>query len=86
MTSSDNRIGTISILIQPAEKQLVSQVNRLLSDHNDLICGRMGIPFKDIQVGAISLIVMGNNDRISALCGKLGKLEGVTVRSLLLNN
>ena len=43
--------------------------------------GRMGIPDKDRGVYVISVIVRGTNERISALTGKLGKLENVKVKS-----
>ena len=41
-----------------------------------------GFPIKDKQVSVISIIVDGPNDIIGALSGKLGMVEGVSVKAL----
>ena len=51
-------------------------------EYNQYIIGRMGIPYKDKQVSVISVIVDGPNDIIGALSGKLGMVEGVSVKAL----
>jgi len=45
--------------------------------------GRQGIPLRDKGVNVISLVVEGNTDQINALTGKIGKLEGAEVKSIL---
>ena len=77
----EKRIGVIAIII--TDRQNITQFNELLSLYGEIIIGRMGIPLRDKGINVISLIVEGSNDAIGALCGKLGKLSGVQVKSVL---
>jgi len=61
----------------------VPRVNTLLTEHSEIILGRQGIPIRDHGINIISLVIEGNTDQINALTGKIGKLEGVEVRSIL---
>jgi len=61
----------------------VPRVNTLLSEYSEIILGRQGIPIRDHGINIISLVIEGNTDRINALTGKIGKLEGVEVKSIL---
>ncbi|NLA87672.1 MAG: CopG family transcriptional regulator, partial [Clostridiales bacterium] len=40
-------------------------------------------PYRERGVSVISLIVDGSNDEISALTGKLGRITGATVKSMI---
>lgn len=77
----EKRLGTISILI--SETEIVSKVNQLLSEANTLILARQGLPLREYNLNFISLIIEGTTDEISALTGKLGRLPGVEVKSML---
>ncbi len=79
-----NRIGIVAIVVEQHKKS-VSEVNRILSEYSDFICARMGVPNKEKDLYIISLIVEATNEQIGALAGKLGNLEGVTVKSMLTN-
>jgi putative iron-only hydrogenase system regulator len=61
----------------------VPRVNTLLSEYSEIILGRQGIPIRDHGINIISLVIEGDTDRINALTGKIGKLEGVEVKSIL---
>ncbi|MCJ2164379.1 MULTISPECIES: TM1266 family iron-only hydrogenase system putative regulator [unclassified Pseudodesulfovibrio] len=76
------RLGIIGIIIKDRNKMAVT-VNTILSDHGDMIVGRMGLPFKERGVNIIDLIIEATTDEVGALTGKLGMLEGVQVKSLL---
>ncbi len=76
----EKRIGVVGIVVENREH--VPRLNSILSEHADLIVGRMGIPRKS-SVNVIALIVEGSNEEIGALTGKLGNLKGVKVRSAL---
>ena len=78
----ENRIGMVGIVIDDP-KQSADKVNGLLSEFADIIIGRMGLPYKKRSVCVISVTVDGSNDRIGALCGKLGRVNGVNVKSVL---
>jgi putative iron-only hydrogenase system regulator len=76
------RLGIIGIIIKDRNKMAVT-VNTILSDHGDMIVGRMGLPFKERGVNIIDLIIEATTDEVGALTGKLGMLDGVQVKSLL---
>ncbi|MGI6130241.1 MAG: TM1266 family iron-only hydrogenase system putative regulator [bacterium] len=76
------RLGVVGIVI--TERQNVQdKLNNILSQHGEIIVGRMGIPHHERKVSVIALIVDGTTDQIGALTGKIGSLPGVTVKSAL---
>lgn len=77
----EKRIGVVGIVIEDFES--ASKVNEVLHAYASIIVGRMGIPYREKGISVISLIVDGSTDEISALTGKLGKIEGVNVKSAL---
>lgn len=77
----EKRIGILGIFLEDLEK--AQEVNRILHEHNQLIVARMGIPYRERGISVISLILDGSNDEISALNGNLGRIPGVSVKSML---
>ncbi len=77
----DKRIGIVGIVIE--DFTCVERVNAILHEYAGLIVARMGLPYRERGVSVISLIVDGTNDEISALTGKLGRLSGATVKSMI---
>ena len=77
----ETRIGVVGIVIE--KFQSASFVNEILHEFADIIVGRMGIPYREKGISIISLIVDGTSDEISAMTGKLGKVDGVNVKSAL---
>ncbi|MFM9331148.1 TM1266 family iron-only hydrogenase system putative regulator [Paenibacillus mesotrionivorans] len=76
------RIGVINIIVQ--EFDGVAKVNAILHDSMDVIIGRMGLPYKERGISAvITLVVDATSDEISSLTGKLGKIEGINVKSVM---
>ena len=80
----EKRIGTVTILIVDRSKS--AEINTIISEYSDLVLCRQGLPFHDRPVAVISLIVEGQPDRINALTGKLGRLEGVETKAILTKN
>lgn len=74
------KTGFIGIIIEK-DRSVAETVNKLLSEYGDHICGRMGLPDKERGVYVISVIIRADNEVISALTGKLGRLNNVKVRS-----
>jgi len=81
MDESDKRIGIIGIVI--TELGCTAEINQIVHEYSSLIVGRMGIPYRERGVSVISLIVDGRNADISALTGKLGRIAGATVKSMV---
>ena len=74
------RIGVIVIVLKQ-DKSSALDIKNLISTYSEIIVGRMGVPDKESGISAISVIVKGTNEQISALTGKLGKLNDVYVKS-----
>jgi len=77
----EKRLGVVAIILE--NKEYADQVNEVLHNYNQIIIGRMGLPYKERSVAVISLIVDATNDEVSALTGKLGRIKGITVKSAL---
>lgn len=77
----DKRIGVVGIVVEKFEN--AQKVNEILHEFAHVIVGRMGIPYKERGISVISLIVDGTSDEISAMTGKLGKIDGVNVKSAM---
>ncbi len=78
---SEKRYGFVGILVEDREK-LSGQIQTILSDYGDIIIGRMGLPRLDGNVlSIITLIVHATTDQVGALTGRLGAVDGVSVKS-----
>jgi putative iron-only hydrogenase system regulator len=77
----EKRIGTITILIKGNTS--VPAVNSLLSQYSSIILARQGLPLHNRNINVISLVIEGTTEIISALTGKIGRLENVEVKSIL---
>ncbi len=60
-----------------------SEYSKVLSEYGDLIIARTGVPYKERHCSVITLIVDASTDELGALTGKLGSLQGVSVKSAL---
>ncbi len=77
----EKRLGIVAVVIE--DQTSVPHVNTLLTDYANLIDARLGLPMRGKGISLISLVVEGDTDAIGALTGKLGKLSGVKVKSVL---
>jgi putative iron-only hydrogenase system regulator len=75
------RIGFIGVILENREG--VADVNRVLSEHADLILARMGLPRRERGISVITLVVEATTDELGSLSGQLGKIAGVSVKSAL---
>lgn len=78
----EKRLGFVGIIIEDRKKNSAG-VNSVLSEFSDLIVARVGLPYKEKKCSVITLIVDASTDDLGALTGKLGNLEGVSVKSAL---
>jgi putative iron-only hydrogenase system regulator len=77
----NKRIGIVGIVVEDLSS--AEYINTILHEYAGLIVGRMGIPYRERGVSVITLIVDGSNDAISAMTGKLGRITGVSVKSMV---
>ena len=76
------RVGVVAVMAQSRENSAES-INRIISEHGELIHGRIGLPFRECGTSVIALIVEADTDELGAFTGKLGMLPGVEARTML---
>ena len=77
------KAAIIGILIK--DFAAVRKLNGIFHDYAEDIIGRIGIPCRDRDLHVISIILSTTPDRISALSGKLGRIEGITAKAMQAN-
>ncbi|MBZ4674248.1 MAG: hypothetical protein JG773_1219 [Spirochaeta sp.] len=75
-------VGVIAIIIKERDT-VACKVNDIFTQYGSIILGRIGLPYRERNLNIITLIVDASTDQIGALTGKLGRIEGVTVKSTL---
>lgn len=75
----ETRVAVMSIIVEKGE--MVEKLNSVLHDYGDYIIGRMGIPYRRKNINIISIAIDAPQDTIAALSGKIGRLEGVSVKT-----
>lgn len=77
------RIALIGIIVENMES--TPQLNNLLHEYGSYIIGRMGIPYREKKVNIISVAIDAPQDVINALSGKIGRLSGITAKTVYSN-
>lgn len=75
-----NRVAVMAIIVREGDS--VAALNALLHAYGDFIIGRMGVPYRSRGVSLISIAMDAPGSVISALSGKIGRLEGITVKTV----
>ncbi len=75
------RVAVIAIIIENSES--AEGVNGILHNYRQYIIGRMGIPYREKGINIISVAVDAPEQEITALSGKIGRLEGDQFRSFV---
>lgn len=79
----ETRIAVIGIIVENTES--VEQLNALLHEYGQYIIGRMGIPYREKRVNIISIAIDAPQDVINALSGKIGRLQGISAKTVYSN-
>ena len=75
----EKRVAVISIIVDNLYS--VSKLNEILHDFSDYIIGRMGIPYREKNISIISVAVDAPQDMIASVSGRIGRLDGVSVKT-----
>ena len=75
----ETRIAVMGIIVENVLS--VEDLNAILHDYRAYIIGRMGIPYKDKGISIVSIAVDAPQDIISSLAGRVGKLDGISVKT-----
>ena len=76
----ENRVAVIAIIVENIES--ATDVNNILHEYAAHIIGRLGLPYRQRSISIISVVVDAPHDAISALSGKIGRLDGVTTKTV----
>ena len=73
------RVAVMAIVVDKPEAS--PRLNSLLHDYSEFIIGRMGIPYREKNISIVSVAIDAAQDTISSLAGKLGNIDGVSVKT-----
>ena len=76
----DTRIALVGIIVEDSNS--TEKLNNILHEYGQYIVGRMGIPYREKNMCIISVVIDATNDDISSLSGKLGMIEGISVKTV----
>ena len=79
----ETRVAVIGIIVE--NPNATSALNEILHEYGSYIIGRMGIPYQRRKINVISIAVDAPQDIISAMSGKLGRLNGVAAKTAYSN-
>ena len=79
----EKRIAVIGIIVE--NKDSVDKLNALLHEYGECIVGRMGLPYRERNLSIVSLAVDAPQNTIAELSGKIGKLDGISVKTAYSN-
>ena len=76
---AETRVAVVAIVLENSE--YADKVNDLLHEYSMYIIGRMGIPYREKGLNLISVAIDAPQNTIAALSGRIGKLDGVSVKT-----
>lgn len=79
----EKKIGAILIVV--LDKNAAVSLQAVLGDHSGIILARQGVNMEKDDFHVLTIILKGSQDEINALTGKLGKIRGIKVRSVSIN-
>ncbi|MCI9449477.1 MAG: iron-only hydrogenase system regulator [Clostridiales bacterium] len=80
----NKRVAIIGIIVE--KNQNTDKLNELLHEYGEYIIGRMGLPYRERGISVISVAIDAPQDTISALAGKIGRLDGISSKTLYSNS
>ena len=76
---NETRVAVMSIIVENVAS--VEALNDILHEYREFIIGRMGLPYHQKKINIISIALDAPQDVISALSGRVGNLDGVSVKT-----
>lgn len=77
----ETRVAVMSMIVE--DSRTVEKLNGILHEYGEYIIGRMGIPYRTRGINIISIALDAPQDTISSMAGKIGNLQGVSVKTAL---
>ena len=75
----ETRVAVMSIIVE--ENSSVERNNANLHEYGEYIIGRMGLPYRQKKISIISIALDAPQNVTSTIAGKIGGLNGVSVKT-----
>ena len=75
----ETRVAVMSIIVENSD--VAERLNSILHEYGEHIIGRMGLPYRKRNISIISVALDAPQNTIAALAGKIGGLNGVSVKT-----
>ncbi|MEG0805514.1 MAG: iron-only hydrogenase system regulator [Lachnospiraceae bacterium] len=75
----ENRVAVVVIAVE--NQDCIMKLNEILHVYGPYIIGRVGMPYKERNISIITVAMDAPGDVISALSGKLGRLQGISTKT-----
>ena len=75
----DTRVAVMSIIVEDVSS--AEKINAILHEYGEYIIGRMGLPYRQRKISIISIALDAPQNIISTIAGKIGGLNGVSVKT-----
>ena len=76
----ETKAAVIAIIVENTDR--VESLNGILHEYAQYIIGRMGLPYRQKNINIISVAIDASHEIINALSEKVGKLDGVNVKTV----
>jgi len=75
----ETRVAVMSIIVE--DGRMIERLNSTLHEYGEYIIGRMGIPYRKLNINIISIAIDAPQDTIAALSGKIGNIPGISLKT-----
>ena len=75
----ETRVAVVGIIVEKNDS--AEMINEILHEYGRYIVGRMGIPYRERNICIISVVADAPQSVISAMTGKIGRVDGVNVKN-----
>ena len=75
----ETRVAVGGIIVDKNDS--AEMINEILHEYGRYIVGRMGIPYRERNICIISVVADAPQSVISAMTGKIGRVDGVNVKT-----
>ena len=76
----ETRVASIAVVVENTDS--TEKLNAVIHEYGRYIIGRMGIPYEKKKVSVISIALDASQDIISSLAGRIGRLDGVSAKTV----
>ena len=75
----ETSVAVVGIIVEKNDS--AEMINEILHEYGRYIVGRMGIPYRERNICIISVVADAPQSVISAMTGKIGRVDGVNVKT-----